>query len=224
MQLLYGGSNHLTASVFSMLEKKIPEAVDLAIREEFSGSDVLEGKNILLRHVIIELVQRILHIDKEDLPITVQFLEEKFFRPLQIADHKTVLLYGIIDRVDESAGATRIIDYKTGKVEGGNPENMEQLFLDPKFKEQFQTYFYSYLYWKHSAGKPLKAGILAIKNLSGGIHYINKGDVISPGQFNEFEQHLVKLIAEIMDPVKNFHQTPDADRCKYCPYKEICER
>jgi RecB family exonuclease len=224
MQLLYGELNNLTESVFAQIEKKIPPAVDLAIKEEFTGNDLLEGKNILLRHVIVELVQKILKIDKKDLPVVIRFLEERFFLPLELDENKTVLLYGIIDRIDEAGGITRIIDYKTGKVESANPESMEQVFHDPKFKEQFQTYFYSYLYWKQSFQKPVKAGVLAIKNLSDGIKFLNKGEVISAEQFKEFEDNLVLLVSEIMNPEKTFNQTAEPERCKYCAYKEICER
>ncbi len=224
MQLLYGETSNLTESVFAQLEKKIPTAIDLAIKEEFSGDDLLEGKNILLRHVMIELVQKVLRIDKRDLPIIIRFLEEKFYHPIQIGSNKAVLLYGIIDRVDEAAGNVRIIDYKTGKVDSGNPENLEKIFHDPKFKEQFQTYFYSYLFSKKSIEKPVKAGVLAIKNLSEGIKYLNGGEAISREQFKEFESGLITLISAIMNPALPFDQTIEVERCKYCAYKEICER
>ncbi len=224
MQLLYGETNNLTESVFSQLERKIPAAIDLAIKEEFSGNGLLEGKNILLRHVMIELIQKVLKIDKMDLPIIIRFLEEKFYHPIQIDIDHAVLLYGIIDRVDETAGVVRIIDYKTGKVDSANPENMEQIFHDPKFKEQFQTYFYAYLFSKGNVEKPVKAGVLAVKNLSDGIKYLNGDEAISTEQFKEFESGLIALISAIMNPERPFDQTTEVERCTYCAYKEICER
>jgi CRISPR/Cas system-associated exonuclease Cas4 (RecB family) len=224
MQLLYSEFNHLTGSVFENLQKKIPEAVDIAAREEFNGNSLLEGKNILLRHILIELIQKILHIDKKDAPLIIHSLEQKFFQPVKIDENKTVLLYGIIDRIDEVQGTTRIIDYKTGKVESGSMGSMDEIFSDPKFKEQFQTYFYSYLYWSKSGGNPVKAGILAVKNMAEGIRFLNRDEVISPEQFMIFETHLIRLISEILDPEKTFHQTKALERCKYCDYREICHR
>src|SRR5439155_7303400 len=70
MQLLYGENMNLTETVFHQLPAKIKNVVDHAIREEFHGHE-LEGKNILIRNVIVELVQKILDIDKKDAPVTI---------------------------------------------------------------------------------------------------------------------------------------------------------
>ena len=224
MQLLYKEHSTLTAAIFEQLKGRIEGIVDLAIGEEFSGQDLLEGKNILARHVIIELVKKIISIDKQNAPVNILFLEQRFFQPLQISKEHAVLLYGIIDRVDEAGGDTRILDYKTGKVESGNPGKMEELFIDPKYKEQFQTYYYAYLFWKQSVAKPLKSGIMALKNLSEGIRFINKGESITSEQFNEFEANLRTLITGLFDVTKPIEQTQDPKRCEYCAYKGICQR
>ncbi len=224
MQLLYGETTNITESVFRELEGRIKAAVDLSIKEEFRGSDLLEGKNILMRNVIVELVRKIISVDKENTPLLIRFLEHKVMQPLQVSEEQAVLLYGIIDRIDEVNGITRIVDYKTGKVDSNNPDGFEEIFSDPKFKEQFQTYFYSYLYWKQSSAKAVKAGILAVKSLSDGIRFINNDEPISSDQFREFEEHLMRLIGEIVSPEKSFTQTDDEKRCQYCAYKEICDR
>ena len=52
MQLLYGETNNLTESVFAQLEKRIPDAIDLAIKEEFSGNDLLESDCALWRNEV----------------------------------------------------------------------------------------------------------------------------------------------------------------------------
>jgi MoaA/NifB/PqqE/SkfB family radical SAM enzyme len=80
------------------------------------------------------------------------------------------------------------------------------------------------LYWKQAPSRPVKAGLLAVKDLSDGIRFINEGEVISPEQFTDFENHLIGLIGEITNPGKAFYQTEDERRCQYCPYKEICHR
>ena len=224
MQFMYMDNRNLTDSVFEKFHGKIREFVDVAIKEEFTGQDEVEGKNILMRHVIVELVKKILNVDKKDAPISIRFLEERFFQPFKLSENHSVLLYGIIDRVDEVAGSVRIIDYKTGKVDSGNPSNMEEMFLDPKFKEQFQTFFYAYLFWKQSGERPVKAGVMALKNMSEGIRYLNKGELITAEQFMDFESNLFELITEIFDESKPFVQTEDAKRCEYCTYREICSR
>ncbi len=224
MQLLYGEQTNLTETVFDELAKKIKTVVDLSIKEEFRGHDLLEGKNILMRNVIVELIRKIFKVDKADAPVIIHSLEMKCFQPIQISADHAVLLHGIIDRVDEVNGCTRIVDYKTGKVDTSNPDGFDEIFSDPKFKEHFQTFFYSYLYWKQAPARPVKAGLLAVKDLSDGIRFINRGEVISSEQFNDFEFRLLGLIGEITDSTKTFYQTEDEKRCQYCPYKEICHR
>jgi len=224
MQLLYGELGNLTESVFDQLKAKVEQAVNRSITEEFRGHDLLEGKNILMRNVIVELVRKIISIDKKDAPVNIHFLEHNVLQPLQVTEDNAVLLYGIIDRVDETKGITRIIDYKTGKVDSSEPENFDEIFSDPKYKEYFQTYFYSYLHWKNTSANSMKAGIIAVKNLSDGIRFINEDAPISSEQFKEFENYLIKLVAEIINPDISFSQTSDEKRCEYCPYKEICHR
>ena len=224
MQVLYGEHSNLTESVLDELAGKIKTVVDLSIKEEFRGHDLIEGRNILMRNVIVELIRKIMKVDKAYAPVIIRFLEKKCIQPISISETQKVLLYGIIDRVDEVRGCTRIIDYKTGKVESGNPESFDEIFSDPKFKEQFQTYYYSYLFWKQAPEKAVRAGLISVKELSAGIRYINKGEEISSDQFQDFEQHLIKLITEILNPDKSFQQTEDEKRCQYCPYKHICHR
>jgi hypothetical protein len=63
-----------------------------------------------------------------------------------------------------------------------------------------------------------------MRDMSGGIWFMN-GDVpYSEDQFNEFKLHLQKLIAEIFSPAIPFNQTADKDRCLYCAYKSLCNR
>ncbi|MCX6291839.1 MAG: PD-(D/E)XK nuclease family protein [Bacteroidetes bacterium] len=224
MQLLYGEQTNLSDSVFQQLEKKIPAVVDQSISEQFKNGHEPEGKNILMRNIIVELVQKILKSDRVEAPLLIRFLEKDFFQPIQVSNDRSVLLYGIIDRVDEARGITRIIDYKTGRLEPGKPSSMEEIFIEPKFKEHFQTYFYAYLYWKQSQVTNLKAGLIAVKNLSDGIRFINDDSIITAGQFRQFEKQLVDLVSGLFDTGKPFSQTDDENHCTYCPYSEICHR
>ncbi|MCK5765293.1 MAG: PD-(D/E)XK nuclease family protein [Bacteroidales bacterium] len=40
----------------------------------------------------------------------------------------------------------------------------------------------------------------------------------------EFEDHLMGLLMEIVDPDIPFAQTEDESRCKYCNFKTICNK
>ncbi|MBK7651653.1 MAG: PD-(D/E)XK nuclease family protein [Flammeovirgaceae bacterium] len=44
------------------------------------------------------------------------------------------------------------------------------------------------------------------------------------GLLPEFEIHLKELLEEIFDPAQVFDQTPFMEKCRYCPYQNICYR
>jgi hypothetical protein len=224
MHGLYKGHNTIAASDVEKIKSQAPVAVDAAIKLHYSDTDRLEGKNILMRNVLIELVERIIDHDKESAPITIKNLEQEIFLHVPVRQNKSVTVYGIIDRVDTANGSLRIIDYKTGKVEDANASSIAELFTSPDFKEQFQTFFYSWLY--HSNNKPtaIKAGLYRLKKVSEGIKYINNGEVITTEQFSEFEIQLKNILSEIFNAEMPFVQTEDEKRCIYCSFKDICNR
>ena len=141
-----------------------------------------------------------------------------------------VLLNGVIDRIDTDDGGRtiRIVDYKTGKVELKDlkVDNLNLLISDTKYAKAFQLMFYKYLYLK-SLNKTnqnnVKTGIISIRNLSAGfLEFSIKEE--SENIIDEFEKILQSLLDEILDLETSFTQTNDSDICKYCDYKNICNR
>ena len=78
-----------------------------------------------------------------------------------------IALKGKLDRIDEVDGTTRIIDYKTGKVERKNVEiiSWENLIDDYKYSKAFQLLCYAYMYAQTNPNQPIEAGIISLKNL-----------------------------------------------------------
>ena len=194
-----------------------------AIRQEFGEVNALEGKNILMRNVITELIRKVLEYDSREL-FSIKYLEEEFFLPVELGNGKEVNLYGIIDRVDLARDIYRIVDYKTGAPDSKIARDIESLFTSPDFKEQFQAFFYALLLRKRVSNQPIKAGLLRLRKISEGIGFINDGNVITNEQFDEFMAHTRKLLMEIFDASIPFSQTADEKRCLYCAYKDICNR
>lgn len=223
MHSLYKPLQAISKTDFEKLSELAGRAVDEAIKKEFSEVEALEGKNILMRNVLVELIKKILDHDKRTI-LNIKYLEEEFVMPVEIAHGKQVHLYGIIDRVDMMDGAMRVVDYKTGAPDMRKARDIESLFKSPEFKEQFQTFFYAMLLKKRERNADIKAGLFRLRKLSEGISYINNGDVILNEQFTEFFNHTKNLLQEIFDPAIPFRQTPDEKRCAYCAYKDICNR
>jgi len=130
-------------------------------------------------------------------------IEESVSSTFETSKHK-VMLKGKIDRVDEHDGDLRIIDLKTGKVEGKNLkfEDFEDLISDYDYSKAFQILFYALLYQEKHQAKNIKAGIISFKNLNEWFIPLkwNKNDVIDHDMLNTFKEYLSSLIDEILDP------------------------
>ena len=224
MQLIYADLPGIDENVLKGLSKKINDLVDQAIQLELLAIDQLEGKNILLRNVIRELVSRILEVDKTYLPFAILQLEKDVTSIFEFQSGKVVKLFGIIDRVDEKDGSLRIVDYKTGKVEKRKPTAIEDYFNNTDYKEQFQAMYYAYLTNISIPGRQISVGLMALKTMKEGIWMLNNGEPFSAEQFTQFESHLKELITRIFDSKIPFTQTDDESRCQYCAYKEMCHR
>ncbi|MCK4919974.1 MAG: PD-(D/E)XK nuclease family protein [Bacteroidales bacterium] len=226
-----------------MQTKNITDCLEKAFRTEFLKTDNLkaevkpEGRNIIIYELIRKLVKQTLKRDMEICPFTYINSEEiiEIASP-EISGIGTLNLGGKIDRVDNRDGKLHILDYKTGKV-NFDFDSVEQIFDRDSwgkryFKGIFQTMFYSWLYSeKYSDVTYMLPGIYLTNNLFSDefrIYPKNKSLADFPADFlsykDEFQEHLYNLLGEIYNPEIDFSQTEDEDRCKFCPYTEICHR
>ena len=125
-----------------------------------------------------------------------------------------IKLTGKVDRVDTYNGITRIIDYKTGKVEQNKVElvNWDDLNTDYiKHSKSFQVLMYTYMMnQKKPFIGPVEAGIISFKNLNSGFlkfakkdkvgRYAKKVSLISQDTLDCFYNELKKLILEVCNP------------------------
>ncbi len=80
--------------------------------------DDLSGQERIVFELIADFVDKTLEIDKEYAPFTFKAAEMKINYHMDIDYIGTVKIKGSIDRVDKKSGTIRIIDYKTGSVDG----------------------------------------------------------------------------------------------------------
>ena len=190
---IYENRSRIAPSDFDTLRSTIDSCLDRALIREFQKPEDLEGKNILLRNVIRELIVKILEMDERHAPFELKQLEQKVIIPFAIDDNRSVRLLGIIDRVDEHQGCLRVLDYKTGSVKSTEFNQVEELFNNVDKKEQFQALYYSMLINFKYTGRPVKVGLITLKEMKEGIKYINKGEPIENEKMIEFEKELRKL-------------------------------
>lgn len=161
-------------------------------------------------------------------------------------EHGVFIIRGIADRIDQFDGLTRIIDYKTGKVENANVKvpvrhhsesDLEYLKQIPE--KALQLLLYKYMYLKDNPSlspEKITAAIHSLKhvndiefNLSQTTPTKNDkdadADFLSDDTFIQDMEALLKAaIDEMLDPKTAFTQTDDRDTCKHCDFKLICKR
>jgi len=226
MELLYKDKIEIKADVIDKLlkiaEEKTIEAMHLKFPQSQNG---LEGKNILMKNILVELVKRILNHDKKLTPFKIENVELVVEADLLLDKTGKVKIKGTIDRLESAHDYLRIVDYKTGKTKkiSERKDLMTQLFSDVEHKETFQLFVYGLLLSKKFADKKIKAAYYALKQLNNGMIELNETG-FSESELGTFEQSLKATLAELFDISIPFSQTEDAARCTYCPYINICNR
>ena len=199
--------------------------------KHYKTKNIKQGKNLLIWEVSKKYVLNFISSEINELKYKkrkIVGLEEEIKIQLETTSN-VVLLKGIIDRIDSNIEGEdiRIIDYKTGKVEAKDlkPQELGLLLSDKKYSKAFQIMFYKYLYIKSLKTNTdnIRSGIISLRNLSAGFLEFGLKEETT-NIIEEFESIIRLLIDEIFDPEISFTQTDDTDVCKYCDFKNICNR
>ncbi len=225
MEKLYEPGEHYTAQKIKSLFTKIDDAVNEAVHENYSEAQ-LEGKNLLLKTIITQLVNDILKNDTQDASFKIEDLENEYKTSIELSNGINAALAGFIDRIDLKEKHLRILDYKTGKVttRSNQNNNMQLLFEDARYKAEFQLLLYAYIVSKNKKQQPMQAAFYALREINSGLRYLNNGESIPQTELDEFEERLKMLLNEIFNEEIPFAQTDDWDKCTNCAYKIICNR
>ncbi|MGB6269202.1 MAG: PD-(D/E)XK nuclease family protein [Olleya sp.] len=213
----------LTVEKTKKLKPKIDVYITKYFKEEYKEGDMSKGKNLIVFEIAKRYVHNFLNLEIKSLEkgntIKIIALEAKVEHvSIQIEGlNFPIQLKGTVDRIDEFNGTTRIIDYKTGKVDQSKVSivNWEDLLTDyTKYSKSFQVLMYAYILQKAKlVSLPLEAGIISFKNLGLGFipftkktssHSINNDTLITKEMLDLFEIELKNLILEICNPEINF--------------------
>jgi len=195
------------------MQKKATALVKKYFVTYFKSGDLKTGKNRLIFEVANRFVKNFLSKEKVVVSNPDNQLKIIDTEPFLSAEIKIdgiefpIKIHGKIDRIDELNGVTRIIDYKTGKVEDSNLKvtDFEEI-LEYKKHKAIQVLLYSFLYTKHTNfdfSKPLEAGIYSFKNLNSGFLKANFSkskppeNNITPEILGEFMEVVKSVLKEI---------------------------
>ena len=158
----------------------------------------------------------------------------------------TATFHGFADRIDRFGGVTRVIDYKTGKVDNANLKlpvrhqgDSDLDYLKQIPEKALQLLLYKYMYLKqHPEMLPeqVSGAIHGLKYVKGIEFSLVKAtpsskdtdtdtNFLEDNSFiSDMETMLKAVVDEMLDEHLAFVQAEDDDHCGYCEFRMICKR
>lgn len=196
-------------SCFDKVDTEVLNQFKLVYKE----GEINKGKNLLAFEVAKRNINNYLKYELQTIQngdiVKILHLEKVCERTLQ---HPNLIfpvkIGGKVDRIEERNGITRIIDYKTGKVEAKDLQlkSWDGLTLDIKNDKIVQLLAYAFMYQDNAKNTPLEVGIISFKNLKSGVlpfQFKSEGgmrSIIDNDILNNYISQLVILLNEIFDP------------------------
>lgn len=194
------------------------------------------GMQQVVLAIIAEYANVILDHDEMQAPFSILDLESKDEIDIKInvaGKERSLMLHGIIDRVDKKNGVTRVVDYKTGsdELQYGVFEDLFDPLSGKQNKALIQTLFYTYVYEQAKGVTAMEPNLYLIRKMrkDGTLFRFseNRKHVHLAAEHLEalkgaFKVQLIKKLEELFNPEKEFEHTTVADNCKYCPYLSLC--
>lgn len=200
-------------------KESIKAIVHKNFQKTYLDGAYVSGKNLIAYNVVVRYIENFLNNEIEELKThstKIIGLEKKLNIEIVLPNsNKPVILKGKLDRIDICDGVTRIIDYKTGKVEKRHLEiiDWQNLTESYDYSKAFQLLCYSYMFLNQMPTEAINAGIFSIKNLKEGLMLFykktsprdtKKNPVIDREVMLEFEKLLYGLMEEILNPTIPF--------------------
>lgn len=240
----FGAEKILDTTRLDQMRKKTQILTRQKFEKLYPGGDITTGKNLLMYKVAVRYVENFVEFEKKFVEeqmkqnnlITYLNAEEELIAHINISDgerNKKVKIKGIADRIDLFKGSTRIIDYKTGKVDPSNElklQDWEHLTSEMKLGKTFQLLMYAYLFRQSKQSKaPILPGIFSLRSIGKGLLtptiMVNKQKKdIDEETLKIFEKELKALFSKIFDKETPFTKTPNIENCQLCDFKITCNR
>ncbi|MBR6346298.1 MAG: PD-(D/E)XK nuclease family protein [Bacteroidales bacterium] len=192
----------------------IREKIDALVCEEMKAPEVA-GRNIVIADIINEYVLQTL---RRDLELTGMSGRD-YFDILGLEQPLSCTLegfkfIGFIDRIDSfHPDEARIIDYKTGRVEGKNePLIALQLFL------------YDLMLRGHKLLGGRRSIVNSIYSPAQLFVSLPKEEPLSIDFFESMKEKVTGILDEIQDLNVPFSRTEEVNECANCDFKNICGR
>jgi ATP-dependent helicase/nuclease subunit B len=192
------------------------------------------GMQKVVLAIVKEYAEIILDQDEAHAPFKILALEKKDqinFDFFVDGVKQCITLHGIIDRIDEKDGITRIVDYKTGSddLRFSSIEEVFQTNGKKLNKALIQTLFYTHVYEQANTKERVEPNIYSIRNMrTEGAYFMEgrgktrlAGDRLADIKL-EFVELLRKKLGELFDEHTPFTPTTNENSFTYSPYITLC--
>ncbi|WP_447635366.1 PD-(D/E)XK nuclease family protein [Flavobacterium microcysteis] len=192
--------------------KLIDEEVLKQFKIVYKEGEIKKGRNLLAFEVAKRNVLNFLKLELQEIEssdaVKIIALEETYERLLERPELPyPVLIKGNVDRIEQRNGKIRIVDYKTGKVDGKEValKQWDKLTEEIKNDKIIQVLAYAFMYEPNLQGQEIEVGIISFKNLkSGFLPFLFKIDKTEISIINEeisdnYIEQMVLLLNEILD-------------------------
>lgn len=229
------GDGHIKQSTLQRCLDDVEDRVDDVFAKKYRKGRSDEGLNYYYRDVakkqIAQLLRREIAFLQKGGSISLLQAEEKLTAPLTLNDKRQVNIAGVVDRIDQiddgnGNGITRIIDYKSGRVNTRDLAFNDAIGKSVPSDKWMQVMIYAWLYTRKYPCPAIVSGIYPLAYLREEFLKASWNGIeeITPELLQTFEERLTALLNEIMDPSIPFHRTEDAKNCTYCSYAPLCNR
>lgn len=246
MQIAYTrfGSEAVTAERLKELlppgagaETAIEQAFAEVLNGEGAGPDPKAGGfGLIVKQVIKTYVKNLIRADMASAPVSFTGLEKQVRVPVTFpveGGSLSVDIGGIIDRLDQVAGKSRIVDYKTGIVKDSF-QSVSSLF-DAGDKSRndavFQVLVYAMVHTRLTGDARVVPSLCYVRQSHAGdfsyeIRYGEKKQMLQDYESvrEEFEALLLETLNRMFGSRHPFEQTTHSQICRNCPYAVICGR
>ena len=209
----------IQSSDYDAMQARLEGTLAKVYAETYSKMPVPKGENYLTIKAYERGIRQFLKAERELVEagneLMIVALEKDFAVPLEIdIAGKKILLRGKIDRIDQFNGTTRLIDYKTGKVEQSKLywNNWDAFVGDYKRNPLFQLLVYAWAHLNTAAQSTVEVGIISFKSPKENVLPLVRKDVpkganqakVDAHFAQEIHKYLVQLIQELFDLEKSF--------------------
>ena len=230
----------ITEDEIETLRKQASGALKSIFKNNYGEEQLYTGKNLLIYNVAAFWIDEYLKKEKDDAAYyqknqmeyyfygTEKYLET-FITINQPQEEFRVKLKGKIDRMDSVGDETRIIDYKTGKVNQADVtfKHVDQLMESTAKKEAFQLMIYQLLFKDNFPEKENNvSAIFSFPVFKNGYMYIKEGKEtgIYLESLDIFREKIAEILQEIFNEKIPFRQTEELQNCRNCTFRDLCNR